>query len=139
MTTNPRQICDAYFRALAGKDGDGMVEFCGLQSIPLPPAPVEEWFWKRVAEEFDKWEPEEKESIMPITTQGKEAAVNALKERRNSKPEQIDNSSLYAGSSMTFYCVSCGHVSDVVPEGYISPPAKLCGECKAMKDLGWLE
>lgn len=76
---------------------------------------------------------------MPITEQGKPAALKALEDRRNNKPERIDNSSLYAGSSMTFYCVSCGHISDVLPENYMSPPAKLCGECKAMKDLGWLE
>ncbi len=62
MTTTPRQICDAYFRALAGKDGDGMVEFSALQAIPLPPAPAEEWFWERVANEFDKWTPEKEDS-----------------------------------------------------------------------------
>jgi uncharacterized OB-fold protein len=76
---------------------------------------------------------------MPITEQGKEAALAALEDRRNNKPKRIDNSSLHAGSSMTFYCVSCGHVSDVLPESYTSPPTKICSECKAMKDLGWLE
>jgi hypothetical protein len=39
-----------------------MVTFQALQAIPLPPAPTEEWFWERVAEEFDKWEPKEEES-----------------------------------------------------------------------------
>ena len=62
MSTVPQRIYDAYFRALVGRDGDGMVEFSALQAIPLPPAPAEEWFWERVAEEFDKWEPKEEES-----------------------------------------------------------------------------
>ena len=73
------------------------------------------------------------------TTEGKDAAVAALKERRAHKPEQIDNASLYAGSPMYFYCISCGHESDVLPESYTCKPKRLCDECSAMKALGWLE
>lgn len=73
------------------------------------------------------------------TTDGKEAATQALQARRESKPDQIDNASLPAGAPMYFYCISCGHLADTLPESYISPPRKLCEECRAMKDLGWLE
>ena len=75
------------------------------------------------------------------TQKGKEFAMQALYARRekSAKEEEIDNSSLYAGSSMYFYCKSCGSLADVLPESYISPPKKLCDECQALKDMGWLE
>jgi uncharacterized OB-fold protein len=73
------------------------------------------------------------------TTDGKEAALKALAERRANKPEQIDNAALPAYSPMYFYCKACGHLSDVLPESYINPPKKLCEECRALKDLDWLE
>lgn len=76
---------------------------------------------------------------MPITEQGREAALAALKERRENVPVKIDNASLIAGSPMYFYCISCGHQSDVLPESYLGVPNKLCGECAALKELGWLE
>ncbi len=73
------------------------------------------------------------------TTQGKTAALAALGKRReeNKTRERIDNASLYAGSPMHFDCLGCG-ADIVVPESYIARP-KLCFECKALKDLGWLE
>jgi transcription elongation factor Elf1 len=73
------------------------------------------------------------------TAKGKNVALKALADRRkrNEKKRRIDNSSLPAGSPMYFDCLSCnGDI--VVPEGYISRP-KLCDECGALKDLGWLE
>lgn len=73
------------------------------------------------------------------TTNGKEFALKALKARRESPPKQIDNASLYAGSPMYFYCISCNHVSDVLPESYLGRPKNLCKECQALKDLDWLE
>jgi len=75
------------------------------------------------------------------TQMGKEFALQALLARRekSSKGKQIDNSSLCAGSPMYFYCKSCGGLADVLPESYISPPKKLCDECQALKDMGWLE
>lgn len=76
---------------------------------------------------------------MPATTQGREAAIAKLKERRENRPKQIDNASLPAGAPMYFYCISCGHTSDVLPEGYMSRPSHLCAECRALKELGWLE
>lgn len=76
---------------------------------------------------------------MPATIKGKKAALEALAERRKHQPKQIDNGSLYAGSPMYYYCKSCGHQADVLPECHIFPPRKLCSECQALKDLGWLE
>ena len=76
---------------------------------------------------------------MPVTEQGKEAALAALAERRANVPVKIDNASLMAGSPMYFYCISCGHQSDVLPESYFGTPRKLCSECAALKELGWLE
>jgi hypothetical protein len=77
--------------------------------------------------------------MMLATEKGKEAALRALAKRRKDKPKQIDNASLYAESPMYFYCISCGHTADVLPEGYLTTPKKLCAECRALKDLGWLE
>ena len=78
----------------------------------------------------------------PATTKGKEFALKALEKRRegNAGKEKIDNSRLRAGSLMYFYCISCGDLADTLPEGYfLSTPKKLCDECRALKDLGWLE
>ncbi len=76
---------------------------------------------------------------MPITEQGKAAAIKALEERRSNRPEQIDDSRLPVGAEMHFYCISCGHSAGSMPESYTIDPPKLCNECKAMKDLDWLE
>ena len=76
------------------------------------------------------------------TQQGKEMALQALAERRqeNAAKEKIDNANLPAGSSMYYYCISCGGLADVKNEGwFLYPPKKLCDECQALKDLGWLE
>lgn len=76
---------------------------------------------------------------MPLTEKGKETALHALATRRADAPRKIDNAALPAGSPMYFYCISCGHVAEVVPESYTWTPAKLCSECKALQELGWLE
>jgi hypothetical protein len=76
---------------------------------------------------------------MVQTQNGKKIALAALKERRLTKPAPINNARLPAGSAMYFYCISCGHESDVLPEGFINPPKKFCKECQALKDIGWLE
>ena len=70
---------------------------------------------------------------------GRDAAIAAFLERINNKPKRIDNASLAAGSPMYYYCRICEHLSDTVPEGYfLSSPASLCDECKALKEQGWL-
>ena len=71
--------------------------------------------------------------------EGKKAALEALAERRerNKTRERIDNSKGYAGDSMHFDCITCG--GDIeVPESYTNRP-KLCEECQALKEVGWLE
>lgn len=73
------------------------------------------------------------------TEKGKNEALKQVKERRKTAPEKINNASLPAGSPMTFYCRTCGHISDMLPECYVNPPRRLCQECQAMKDAGWLE
>ncbi len=73
------------------------------------------------------------------TTQGKKYALAALRNRRRKQPKPVDNASLPAGSPMFFYCQSCGHCSDCLPEAYLGTPNKLCEECQALKDCGWLE
>jgi hypothetical protein len=70
----------------------------------------------------------------------KEAAVAALHNRRENRPVRIDNAALYAGSDMFYYCTSCGHVSDQMPETwFLGTPRSLCTECQALKDLDLLE
>jgi hypothetical protein len=76
----------------------------------------------------------------PATLRGKEYALEKLAERRDNQPEQIDNAELPAGSPMYYYCISCGHLADTKPENwYMVLPHKLCLECRALKELGWLE
>ncbi len=73
------------------------------------------------------------------TERGKEYALAALYDRRANKPTRVDNASLPAGAPMYFYCILCGHQAAVLPEDYLTPPPKLCGECAALKELGWIE
>lgn len=75
------------------------------------------------------------------TTQGKEVALSALHKRReeNKKKKKINNASLPAGSPMYFYCIACDGLAEVCSEGYTHSPKRLCDECQALKDLGWLE
>ncbi|HSX39903.1 MAG TPA: hypothetical protein VLI92_04930 [Candidatus Saccharimonadales bacterium] len=75
--------------------------------------------------------------VIPQVLNGdKETRLQALEERKANKPDQIDNSALYAGSPMYYYCISCGHLSDKLREDWTLPPNKLCPECQALKDLG---
>lgn len=76
---------------------------------------------------------------MPMTVHGKAVALEALAKRRANPPEHVDNSKLYAGSPMYYYCKACSGLAAVLAEGHISAPPALCDECRALKDLGWLE
>lgn len=77
---------------------------------------------------------------MTATELGREHALAALAERRANRPEKIDNAALPAGSSMYYYCRTCGHLADVKPElWFVTTPRRLCAECQALADLGWLE
>jgi len=76
---------------------------------------------------------------MVATTLGKQAALDALAARRaeNKTLTLPRNEDLPAGSAMVFRCLGCG-APIWVDEGYITRP-KMCSECQAMHDLGWLE
>lgn len=50
----------------------------------------------------------------------------------------IDNSQLYAGSPMYYYCQYCGAESDEKPEGwFIHPPIRICEPCVILVEHGW--
>ncbi len=66
-------------------------------------------------------------------------ALEALRIRKETAPNKIDNSGLHAGSPMYFYCVDCGWLSDVKEESYTSLPRKFCSSCKFIRDMGWNE
>jgi hypothetical protein len=69
----------------------------------------------------------------------KKAKLEALRQRKNNRPVKIDNASLPAGSPMYYYCTSCGHLADTMPENwFITPPRSLCTKCQELKDQGWL-
>jgi hypothetical protein len=80
------------------------------------------------------------ETFAGSTEQIRQAALKALEERRANHPKPKNNAELVAGSPMYFYCVSCGWLSDMLPENYfVARPRKLCSECQGMKEMGWLE
>lgn len=67
------------------------------------------------------------------------AAFRARERRRETQPLKIDNSRLYAGSPMYFYCASCGHESDVLPENYLKFPRRFCDPCGELVTFGWIK
>lgn len=66
-------------------------------------------------------------------------AFKALKARRRNNKGRIrpDNATLPAGFPMYFGCVSCNETIEV-PEDYLPPRRKLCGQCQDLQDIGWL-
>jgi len=54
------------------------------------------------------------------------------RKKKNSKEAKIDNSSLYAGSPMYFYCKFCDAQTDVLPECYIGKPKQICTPCEVL-------
>lgn len=85
----------------------------------------------------------EKKSL-PHTVKGKAFALNELKKRRETKPdiiEEPDYVDVFDEYDVLFYCVACGHISDVKKVGILKfyPGKLLCNECQALKEVGWLE
>jgi hypothetical protein len=76
---------------------------------------------------------------MIATRQGKKAALAALAIRRatNEHREPFDNSKLHAGEPMYFPCIACG--DDIRHNEDYLTRTRLCVECQALKDCGWLE
>lgn len=92
--------------------------------------------WGRLAEPC----PNPPEKIMATQTLSeKQKALAAFEKRKANPPQQIDNSSLYAGSPMYYYCRMCGHQSDVLPESHLARPRQLCIDCQLIKDMGWFD
>jgi hypothetical protein len=60
-------------------------------------------------------------------------ALDKLTERLKNVPEQINNSTLYAGSPMYFYCRLCNWLADVKPESYSDRPRSHYKECEELK------
>ncbi len=88
------------------------------------------------AEPTVTWQPDH-EGL--ATTRGKDYAQQCLAWRRVNQPVPINNASLYAGNPMYYYCLTCGHLADVLPESHIGTPRTMCRECAALKQLDWLE
>lgn len=68
----------------------------------------------------------------------KKRSISAFVKRAINPPTQINNASLYAGSSMYFYCQYCGYLSEVLPESYITPPTHVCHLCEKIVANGWM-
>lgn len=50
--------------------------------------------------------------------------------------KQIDNSKLYAGSPMYYYCKYCGAQTMVVPESYWGVISRICEPCDLLHKHG---
>lgn len=63
-----------------------------------------------------------------------ELALKQFKKRKkaNSKQAQVDNSSLPAGSPMTYYCKYCGDKTAVLPEEHVETAPTVCKACEAL-------
>lgn len=72
----------------------------------------------------------------------KEVAVGDFfrRKKENSQRPQKDNSALYAGSPMYYYCRHCG-AEDVKPECFdprTDPIKNPCDDCKTLVSKGWM-
>ncbi len=68
-----------------------------------------------------------------------EDRLKALQERRANPPKRIDNTKLWAGSSMYLYCDSCRWMRYVVSESYDPRDySRLCKECQSLQKMGQL-
>jgi len=68
----------------------------------------------------------------------KNYAIFERDKRKKTAPKRIHNSMLPAGSPMYFYCLSCNHLCDVLPESYTCRPKNYCEECQPLVDKGWI-
>lgn len=61
----------------------------------------------------------------------KDARLDELEQRREfNVGKQVDNSKLYAGSAMYYYCKCCGAHVATKPEGWWQdPPPQTCAPC----------
>jgi hypothetical protein len=61
------------------------------------------------------------------------------KRKARNAGKQIDNASLPAGSSMRYYCGSCGEHTETLPECYWGRPKTTCDACQILRDHGLLD
>lgn len=71
----------------------------------------------------------------------KDIAIASFVERykKHSVEKKIDNSSLYAGSPMYFYCRGCTVHHATLPESYITPAPKYCDSCQVLVNHGLMD
>ena len=65
--------------------------------------------------------------------------LQALADRRSSKPSRVNNADLPAGANMYYYCQLCEHVADILPEEHEHSPRQYCSACQKLIDAGWSE
>jgi len=63
--------------------------------------------------------------------------VGRVRESKEHPP--IDNSRLYAGSPMYYYCVECGAFITSLPECHSGPAPHTCTSCRKLEDNELLE
>ncbi len=68
----------------------------------------------------------------------KTEAINGFVHRTQNPPVKIDNSSLYAGSPMYYYCNDCGDLAQTLPECHTQRPDHTCKKCKVLISNGWM-
>ncbi len=73
-----------------------------------------------------------------MTTFDSDLALKQFNKRKkeNSKKEQINNSSLRAGSPMYYYCRFCGGHTETLPENHFGAGKTVCDPCKVLRDHG---
>jgi hypothetical protein len=75
--------------------------------------------------------------MWPRNTETKKLIALAARKEKAKTTERIDDSKLYAGSSMHYYCRLCGLLAATLPEEHSEPPPKFCDECQEMIDHGY--
>lgn len=69
-----------------------------------------------------------------------ELAIDKFVERKlKHAGKQIDNSTLYAGSPMHYYCRHCDVKTDVLSEGHFGSPVTVCTACQALDAQGLMD
>lgn len=57
----------------------------------------------------------------------------------NKDKKRVDNSSLYAGSPMYYYCRACMAFITTLPETHLSAPPRYCEYCSDLRDKALME
>ncbi len=70
----------------------------------------------------------------------REEAKKEVQERRKKNMKNMkDNSSLYAGSPMYYYCqYCCAHTDTLSESDFTTKPKTICKDCKPLKNKGLL-